>query len=341
MKIAYYLISIIAAVGLCIAGSLLYLTGFLSPALNPKLIFGEGNYGYLPAAQFSSDGKTVLAGTKKNQLALWDIATGNPIRKYMDADLKSTKRIDSVSFSPDNKFVLACGQDMGLTMWDKESGRQVNIFSQDQCPVQCFAFTPDGIKVLTVDFKHQICLWELSSGKMLQSGSIYPSYVSSFVGEMAYSKNGKFFILFEGSDISTWDALQLEMIQLSGRTYRLDGILWPTEYALLGSVLAPDGDGILSGSRDGKIIETEIGTGIKKRSFNLELYGLKIYSLTLSSSGDKLMAGSIDGEIRLFSFPECKEIKRFYGFGRPIFSPDGNLVLTFTKQGKMMLWECE
>ena len=107
-----------------------------------------------------------------------------------------------------------------------------------------------------------------------------------------------------------------------------------------GVALAPDGHRLLIAIRDGELIELDIKTGKQKRKFQLKTDG-DIHVLAVSPKGDKIMTTGFHGKTIVYSFPECKEIKRMPGYGHVQFSPDGKTALTFTKNGRMMLWDLD
>ncbi|MSU77358.1 MAG: WD40 repeat domain-containing protein [Gemmataceae bacterium] len=84
----------------------------------------------------------------------------------------------------------------------------------------------------------------------------------------------------------------------------------------------------------------ELATVKEKYSFQLE-NAKDIHVLAVSPKGDKIMTTGFHGNTIVYSFPECKEIKRMSGYGNVQFSPDGKSALTFTKNGRMMLWDLD
>ena len=108
----------------------------------------------------------------------------------------------------------------------------------------------------------------------------------------------------------------------------------------MGYVLSPDGQGLLIATTDGKITELDLATVKEKRTFQLE-NAKDINVLAVSPKGDKIMTTGFHGNTIVYLFPECKEIKRMPGYGHVQFSPDGKTALTFTKNGRMMLWDLD
>jgi len=324
------------------------------PSPSPRITFGDPDINEWIPAQFSPDGKTILARgynqasgilgpPHDSVLKLWDAATGQYVRQFQSANVKSTQRIDQVGFSHDGKHVFACGQDRALVMWEKESGKEVRAFHHEGNFTQCFSLTPDGSQVLTVTPDRQLLSWEVLSGKLLNKATMYPSYVASNITAILFSKNADYFVLVDRGRISVWDFVKLELVYSSTPAKaRLPekNIELPWNVALQGFALTADMGGILYSTNDGKITELNIASAKAKQRFELKT-DKDILVLTLSRKGDRILTTGFHGQARLYSFPECKELKRFPGYGRVQLSPDGKAALTFTKKGRMMLWDLE
>ena len=120
----------------------------------------------------------------------------------------------------------------------------------------------------------------------------------------------------------------------------------PLQLATLGVTFTCDGNGVLFCSPLGKITELDVITGKESQTYELgantyDMNTTRVYNIVLSPKGDRLLTGCSDGNARLYSFPECKELKRFRGYGRVQFSPDGKTALTLAKNGRIMLWDLE
>jgi hypothetical protein len=56
-----------------------------------------------------------------------------------------------------------------VALWDATSGRRRHVFADHRWPVDDCAFSPDGSQVLAYDRDNQIHVWDLASGKCVQT----------------------------------------------------------------------------------------------------------------------------------------------------------------------------
>ncbi len=122
------------------------------------------------ALSISPNGKQV-ASAGNSGIIIWDIATGEEIRKF-------GKSSHSVSFSPDGRFVLSA--DGNVRLWDAASGKEVKTFEKNSFSYHEAVFSPDGLFVLSAGNtgraallgdkgKIHVTLWDVSSGREVWS----------------------------------------------------------------------------------------------------------------------------------------------------------------------------
>ncbi len=318
----------------------------------PRLQFGDAGIAQFAPAAFSRDGKTILArgyrsgpvfgAPSQSLLRLWDTSSGKQIRDYKTNSEKQTQEIRKVGISPDGKYVFAIGQDFPLTMWETETGKEIRTFAATTISTGRIAFTPDGLNVISAS--GMLRIWETKSGDLLRDLDYRKTGPRGGAGDaqIFFSIDAKYIVLDCGTDVSVWDFEKLEMkfafVQYPPTRpieFRL-----PVVNAVRGFAMSPDGQGLWITTTDGKITEYEIDTGKLRKSYQINPDG-DIHVLAVSPKGDKIMTTGFHGNTIVYSFPECKEIKRMLGYGHVQFSPDGKTALTFTKNGRMMLWDLD
>ena len=283
-------------------------------------------------------------------LKVWDTLSGSAVGTFVPIDEKPTQIIHRVGFSHDGNLVMACGQDLPLVMWDFTTKKQVQVLGganpsfpkPTTWPVECFSLAPRSTEVLTSQ-NDIIRLWDMKTGKMEKETDINKFHRISPPVSISFAKNGEYIIFDSGTQISIWEFKTMELrfrgtnhaSEFPNKDFRL-----PQKAAILGRVLAPGGRSLLIPTRLGEIIELDIESGKQTKKYNIKPDG-DIHVLAVSPKGDKIMTTGFHGNTIVYSFPECKEIKRMPGYGHVQFSPDGKTALTFTKNGRMMLWDLD
>jgi WD40 repeat protein len=304
----------------------------------PRLIFGEVTGDQWTIARFSPDGKYILAGyPTKNTTSpmLWDVASGKLIRTFVWSNKGLTQQIRSIGFSADGKHVFACGIGHNVVMWETESGKEIRSFPPEyKFFMSQYAVTPDGNEIVATSCgETQITVFHLPSGKVLRQRNRTGAMETLAI---QFAKDGKHFFVQDAFGTAIWDFEKLEERFVFSKLDEqpIKGV------ATLGVTIAPDGAGVMFCTRDGKIIDIDFVTGKERRSFDLKTRN--VYNIAFNSKGDRLLVGCrLDGVARLYSFPECKQLRQVHGFGRVQLSPDGKMALTFTKDGRMTLWDLE
>jgi WD40 repeat protein len=80
----------------------------------------------------------VLSASFDRTLKLWNIATGEEIRKFQG----HTDRVGSVAFSPDGSMAISASNDDTIRLWDVDTGMEI---------IRMFSFENDEWVVMTKD----------------------------------------------------------------------------------------------------------------------------------------------------------------------------------------------
>lgn len=115
--------------------------------------------------QFSLDGKKILTCSKKENIYLWDAATGKPF----GMPLKHSSTVECATFSPDSKYVLG-GTYEKVVIWEVKTGKVVDELPQDRW-AQDISFSPDGTKVVIASggqtAESQAQVWDFAQRKKI------------------------------------------------------------------------------------------------------------------------------------------------------------------------------
>ena len=112
----------------------------------PKLVqkfFHEAAVFY---AQFSPDGRYVLAASNDGTARVWDIKTGAAVGR----PLSHRSNVKRAAFSSDGGRIVTASDDCSARVWDAETDQPITPPLEHQGPVTLAVFTPDGCRVRTL-----------------------------------------------------------------------------------------------------------------------------------------------------------------------------------------------
>ena len=105
---------------------------------------------------FSPDNKR-LASRSGNEIYLWDVATGNSLRKFA---LAEEKRGSALVFSPDSSLLVSGGWDGILRLWYLQTGNLASMHTGHTQPIWLLVFSPDGKTLGSASSGGTILLWD-------------------------------------------------------------------------------------------------------------------------------------------------------------------------------------
>ncbi|MGE0238555.1 MAG: caspase family protein [Parvibaculaceae bacterium] len=343
-----------------------------------------GHPGEVASLAFSPDGRHVLSGGVNSAILLWDAVSTT---RMLDFGARSS-RVRTVAFSPDNAFVLTASTDRTLKLWDARSGRLAQVLAGHTDAVLSAAFSPDGRLVISGSKDGSLQLWDTASGRQLDTFTGHPSGVSSVafssdghtimsggddgtiflwdltfadrrtletfpgtIRSLAFSPDGRLAVS-ASSHVRVWDVASGTL--LKAFDYHLDGVA--------SVAFSPDGQRILSGGEDGKIILLDLAsdtiaayfagqkadpsfiyfpqaeTQLKEQEGH---YGA-VYSVAFAPDGRHILSGGQDGEVLLWDIASRKRVRRFAGHLASVlsvaFSADGERIVSGGNDTTTRLW---
>ncbi|MDE2827369.1 MAG: T9SS type A sorting domain-containing protein [Bacteroidota bacterium] len=174
----------------------------------------EGHTNDINSVVFSPDGTRLASGTDDNTIRLWDVATGQELRRIDRHVERYRKPVNSVAFSPDGTHLASGskGEVRNVCLWRVATGRGLGCAGEHSGSVNSVAFSPDGTRLASGSDDGTIRLREVA----LVNRSLSLKGHRKPVNSVVFSPDGT--QLVSGSDDGTirlWDvATRQETAQL-------------------------------------------------------------------------------------------------------------------------------
>jgi len=115
--------------------------------------------GFCLYAEFSPDGRWVVASVNDQGAQVYDVTTGEPVSPL----LKHGERVVYASFSPDGKRVVTASHDQTARVWDAATGVPLTSPLKHSGPISRAGFSRDGSWIITRGW-HGGRVWDAASG---------------------------------------------------------------------------------------------------------------------------------------------------------------------------------
>ena len=132
---------------------------------------------------FSKDSKTIITGSSIGIAALWDVETGELLRKFKKHKLAVT----AIAVSPDDKVLATGSRNQDVKLWDIATGKLI-VSLNNRKEVRRISFRPDGARLMSMTSTH-VFIWDTKTGSLLHEMPIPDILYTSL------SPNWKYFIM--------------------------------------------------------------------------------------------------------------------------------------------------
>jgi WD40 repeat protein len=280
-----------------------------------------------------------LSGSYDNSLILWDVETGQAMRRFEG----HVDWITGLAFHPDGRTALSTSYDMTLRQWDLETGQELR---QQFFPANAddLALSPDG-RLAVFDWMQEVRLWEI--GKWREAGRLL-GHTSNDVWAIAVSPDGR--LALSGADDGE---LRLWNLGEQGELRR-----FPTDGTPLWAVaVSHDGRRLLASDSSGDTLVYDVETGqlVQRLAGDIPASPNALAfspddRYALVGSGD-YFTGALAKSLVLWDLASGQPLHRFEGHTRLVrslaFSPDGRSALGGSQAtdvnlgGDLILWDMQ
>jgi WD40 repeat protein len=164
----------------------------------------EGHTGRVRCVGFQPDGQQILSQTPDQILKVWHFQAGGSCRVVEIRNEKLNLLYSgggSAAFSPNGEIVAAASI-FKVVIWDTNTGILVQRLEGHTRLINCVAFSPDGIHLVSCSDDKTVRVWDVKSGALVAAFEGHSNEVTS----VAFSPDGKQIV--SGSDdtsIRVWE----------------------------------------------------------------------------------------------------------------------------------------
>jgi len=300
---------------------------------------------------FSKDGTRLLSSSYDNTARLWDVATGQELRKFVG----HSWWVWSAAFSHKEDRVVTASHDGTVIVWDIQTGKGSPAFSGHHGPVFCAAFSPDDKQVVSAGYDRRILAWNpeelkqvdirklISSDDSLNSTASFRAFEGhkDAVRSVEFSPDGTLLLSASfDNTVRVWSFESNEPLQtFRGHGGRVNAALF-----------MDDGRSIISASHDKTVREWSVADREEIVTLNGRLFkGHSDAVLSASYSHDKdhasqIVTSSRDRTARTWDAKTGKPLLTLdegHSFlaSNAIFFPLGKYLLTAAVDNTARIWD--
>ncbi len=293
----------------------------------------------------SSDGRWIATGNRDSTVRVWDTISG-----ALAYTLRSeNQEIDGLQFGPDSRLIAASGQNhlppnvTVVEVWDIRSEQQVARFEEPTRRVESLTFSHSGRLLAGGADNATVRIWDLTTRREVRTLSPAVKAVC-FAPDDSWVATGS-----RDNALTYWNVA-------SGRPFsRLPDLGWAF-------TVSPDGEwlGSLGWNNEFKVWNLEkvkarpqipqspntvtlLNFNFDRSARTMKGHTEFVTDIAFSPDSRTIVSCSWDGDLKLWSLADGKEIRTFHGHSSGVesvrFSPDGRLLYSTGFDGTLRLWD--
>lgn len=166
-----------------------------------KIIHTFEHDGFVNTVALSKDGQYALTGGNDQYAKLWSLRSGDLVHEW-----RQNFKIYNVALSDDGQYAMT-NASLGKTkLWSTQTGKQLSQLPMRYMTISASRFSSDAKTLLTGRPNQRIDLWDVKSGKLLQTWMPPKSFLLSrntfAIIALAFSADGNYFYSETSSGIA-------------------------------------------------------------------------------------------------------------------------------------------
>ena len=163
--------------------------------------------GVINTVALSKNGQFAITGGNDHLAKLWDLKTGQLIQQW-----KQNFKIYKVALSDNGQYAMS-NASLGKTrLWSTQTGQKISQLPMRYMTVSAAVFSPDSTTLLTGRPNQRIDLWDITSGKLLNTWVPQKKHFwrpdTAAIIALAFSADGRYFFSETSSGIAQQWALR-------------------------------------------------------------------------------------------------------------------------------------
>jgi len=300
---------------------------------NLKLL--KGHLQAVNSIVFSKNGKYFLSGGDDKKILLWETNTGKIIRTFNG----HKGQIKDIVFCHDEQTFISAGGDKydnfaELYLWDINTGNILRKFEGHNDIVNTIALKPNSQLFASAGNDSKIIIWNINTGKKIFTLTKHNGYINSLIfnksGSLMYSGGGSFGKFSNNGELFVWET----------KKYRRTQIINKNNTQVIKTIaLNKNGKIIAYGGFDNSVDIRNIKAD--KQIFEIKNLNSDINSVKFGINYDNIYITTNAFNYKVYNL-QGKLLNRIEAHTNSIndliISPDGNNILTASKDGNIKLW---
>jgi WD40 repeat protein/transposase-like protein len=292
----------------------------------PPLVHRAG----VSSVAFSPDGNTVASGSSDGILHIWNWAVGTELCALED----HSDWVSAVAWSGDGSRLVSASADRTIRVWDIGGRRQFSCHRGHDGDVFCASFSPDGRRIVSGSEDGTVRIWDAASRAKLARLRGH----TGIIDEVVFSRDGRKIVsTARDSTVRLWDACTGDQLNcLRGHTSFLYCVGISPDGTRL-AFLRPGGDAI-------SVWDSNQGAELfALQGLDLESHSLHVNYLEYSPDGERIVAGTRDGLVRLWDSTNGTLIATLSKHDGEVnsvaFSEDTKLIVSGSEDETVRIWD--